>query len=130
MPAMLMQHVTDPAEEIVDRIGDLSEFIVPGNKVLLGIYMRPQKTKSGIELPDNYLDEDRFQGKACLVLKKGPVAFTGSWKVEGLNPDVGDWVAVRPSDGLKIDIRSAKGHCILVEDSQIQLVIPAPDVVF
>lgn len=130
MPLMAMSHDADPAEEIIDRIGDLSEFVVPANKVLIGIYMRPAKTTSGIHLPDKYREEDVWQGKAGVVLKRGPTAFTGSWKVEGLDPQVGEWVAFRPSDGLKIDIRSKDGHCVLVEDAQIQMVIPAPDLIF
>ncbi len=130
MPVMEMVHVVDPAEQLVARIGDLSEFVVPSNKVLVGIYMRPEKTKGGVILTDTYRDEDLYQGKAGLVLKRGPTAFTGSWKVEGLDPAVGDWVAFRPSDGLKIDIRSKEGHCILIEDTQVQMVIPAPDLVF
>lgn len=130
MPVMEMVHITDPADSIIDRVGDLSEFVVPANKVLIGIYMRPEKTKGGVILTDQYRDEDRFQGKAGLVLKRGPTAFSGSWKVEGLDPQPGEWVAFRPSDGLKIDIRSKEGHCILIDDTQVQMVIPTPDVVF
>lgn len=132
MSVMQMQHYVDPVEEIQERIGDLSEIIVPFNKLLVGIYMRPNLTKSGIVLPDQVRDEDRYQGKAGVILKKGPMAFKDDdhVKFHGLNPDVGDWIAFRPSNGMKIDIRSKDGHCILLSDTQVELVIPAPDMVF
>jgi hypothetical protein len=130
MPVMAMQHYADPAEEIIDRIGDLSDVVVPGNKVLLGIYMRPSQTKSGLHLPDKYREEDLYQGKAALVLKCGPAAFKGDWRTEGFDPKPGDWVAFRPSDGFKIDIRSPEGHCILLVDTAVRLIIPAPHLVF
>ena len=132
MPLMVMEHYTDPADDITDRIGDLSEFFVPLNKVLVGIYIRGDTTKGGIIIPDQTRDEDRYQGKAGLILKKGPIAFVDDDRVKfhGLNPDVGDWVMFRPSNGLKVDIRSKVGHCILLADTQIELVIPAPDLVF
>lgn len=130
MPVMQMKHDIDPAEDIIDRVGDLSEVAIPLNKVLVGIYMRPAKTTSGIHLPDEIRDEDRYQGKAGLILKKGPMAFVDDEKVQfsGLDPQVGDWVAFRPSNGLKIDIR--KVHCILLSDTHIEMAIPTPDMIF
>jgi co-chaperonin GroES (HSP10) len=127
-----MQHDTDPAEDTIERIGDLSEFEVPLNKVLVGIYMRPARTKSGIELPDNYRAEDIYQGKAGLVLKCGPLAFVDDERIKfnGFKAEPGEWVLFRPSDGLKLDIRSAEGHCILLSDTQVLMKIPAPDLVF
>ena len=130
MPQMAMQHDTDPAEKIFDEVGDLSEIEVPLNKILVGIYMRPEKTASGIILADSSRDEDIYQGKAGLVLKKGPIAFKDDKSVQfhGLDPQVGDWIAFRPSNGLKIDIR--KVHCILLNDLQVELVIPTPDMIW
>ena len=127
-----MENVNDPVEETIERTGDLSEFEVPLNKVLVGIYLRPSKTKGGIELPDKYRDEDIYQGKAGLVLKCGPLAFVDDDRVafNGFKAEPGDWVMFRPSDVLKLDIRSKDGHCILLTDTQIQMKIPAPDLVF
>lgn len=132
MPLMEMVHVEDPSDALVNKIGDLSEFEVPLNRVLIGIYMRPEKTKGGVILTDKYRDEDRYQGKAGLILKRGPLAFVDDDRVKfnGFDPKPGDWVMFRPSDGMKVDIRAADGHCILLTDTQVQLVIPAPDVVF
>lgn len=132
MPQIEMVHVTDPADDVIDRIGDLSDFVVPFNKVLVGIYVRPEKTKGGLILTDQYRDEDKYQGKAGLILKRGPMAFVDDDRVKfnGLDPQVGEWICFRPSDGMKLDIRHKEGHCILLSDVQVQLVIPAPDLVF
>lgn len=137
MPLMTMQHDEDPAEKLINEIGDLSEFIVPFNKILVGLYVRPNKMKikgtdKVFHLSDETVKEDLYQGKAGLILKKGPMAFVDDDRVKfnDLRPDVGDWIAFRPSAGLKIDIRSKDGHCILLRDTEVELVIPAPDVVF
>jgi co-chaperonin GroES (HSP10) len=132
LPVLEMVHDVDPVEETINRIGDLSYFIVPFNKILVGIYMRPEKTKSGLILTDQYREEDRFQGKAGLILKRGPMAFIDDDRVKfnGLDPQVGDWVVFRPSDGMKLNIRHKEGYCILLTDTQVQLVIPTPDLVF
>jgi len=132
MPVLEMVHTEDPVDEVIDRIGDLSEIVVPFNKILVGIYMRSGKTKGGVILTDQYRDEDKWQGKAGLILKRGPMAFVDDDRVKfnGLDPQVGEWICFRPSDGMKLDIRHKEGHCILLQDIQVQLVIPAPDLVF
>ena len=132
MPLREMVHVADPVDETLERVGDLSEFEIPLNKVLVGIYMRSGKTKSGIIVPDSVRDEDRYQGKAGLVLKCGPLAFVDDERIKfnGFKAEPGEWVLFRPSDGLKLDIRSAEGHCILLSDTQVLMKIPAPDLVF
>jgi len=132
MPLMTMSHTIDPVEEITERIGDLSEFEVPLNNILVGIYMRPQMTTGGILLTDDTRREDLYQGKAGLVLKCGPLAFVDDEHVKfnGFCPKPGDWVAFRSSDGLKLDVRSKDGHCILLKDTQVKLLIPAPDLIF
>lgn len=132
MPLMQMQHDIDPAEALIDKIGDLSEFVVPFNKILVGIYIHSGRTKGGVYLADETGSESRWQGKAGLILKRGPMAFVDDDRVKfnGLDPQVGEWIAFRPSDGMKIDIRGKDGHCILLTDTQVQLVIPAPDLVW
>jgi co-chaperonin GroES (HSP10) len=133
MPLRLMDHGgVDPAEELRERIGFIEDFQVPLNQVLLGIYMMPEKTKSGLFLADDTREESKWQGKACLVLKMGPIAFQDDEKFSfhGFAPTVGDWVVVRPSDGMKIDINQPKGHCMLVSDTQIKMIIPSPDAVW
>lgn len=130
MPAMQMVHDTDPADPIKKKIGDLAKFELFGNQVLIGIYERPEKTKSGIYLSDQTRHEDRHQGKAGLVLKKGPTAFVSddNYDFKGQNVDIGDWVAIFVSDGRQIVINGQL--CRLVEDQYIRIKVPAPDTIF
>lgn len=130
MPQMLMAHETDPAKDIWRTVGDLSQFEIFGNHILLGVYLRPVKTKSGIYLSDTTRKEDEAQGKSGLVLKLGPAAFVSddNYTFTNQKVEVGDWVAIFVSDGRKLMI--GKQLCRLVEDQHIRLKIPAPDVVF
>ena len=136
MPLMKMEHTVDPKKEIMDRLGDYMEAIeVMGEDVLLGVYVRPQKTASGIYLTDNARQEDEYQGLACLVLKMGPLAFVEDEDhVYGpRKPKVGDWVAVRKSEGFSFKVgRSSKEAqpCRLMKESGVRLVISEPDMVW
>ena len=40
--------------------------------VVVAIFVRPNRTAGGIELPDNYRDEDVFQGKTGLIIAGAP----------------------------------------------------------
>ena len=130
MPHMFMDHETDPKQTVLEKIGDLSEFPVANNQVLVAIYIRPEKTKSGIVLPDNYRDEDRYQSKAALVVKKGPLAFREVEPQWFLDFEIGlhDWVVFRPSDGWAISVNGVP--CRMVEDTSIKMRIPSPDVIW
>lgn len=131
MPQMAMHHDEDPAKLIINKIGKvLDEVVLFGNQVLLGVYERPKMTKSGIHLSDQTRGEDKYQGKAALVLKKGPFAFVSDANYDFRGQDVkeGDWVAIFVSDGRPLILN---GQLVrLVEDQWIRLKIPAPDVVF
>lgn len=127
MPVMKMQHEKDPKQDIFDRLGDLSSFELVDNRVLMAIYIRPKKTAGGIMLTDKYVDEDKFQGKACLVVKVGPHAYSpepGSL-FEPSDLQVGDWVIVRSSDGMNISIRGVE--CKIIRDDVTMMRIPQPD---
>jgi co-chaperonin GroES (HSP10) len=130
MPLTKMLHTVDPVREILKKIGDLSKFEVMHNDVLIGIYERPEKTQGGILLTDKTRQEDEYQGKAGLVLKKGPLAFVSDENYDFKGQDVkpGDWVAIWISDGRKIKINDQL--CRMVEDRYIRLKIPAPDQVY
>lgn len=133
MPQRTMVHEVDPAHQIWDAIGGakgLGGFKVMHNDVLIAVYIRPEKTKSGIILSDQTRREDEMQGKAGLVLKKGPLAFVSdeNYDFKGQDVEPGDWVAIWVSDGRKIVINGVL--CRMVEDRWIRLKIPAPDAVF
>lgn len=132
---MEMVHAEDPRKKIFDKIGmkklgKLPGFELFGNKVLIGIYERPDKTKSGVYIPDQTRKEDEHQGKAGLVLMSGPTAFVSddNYDFSGMKAELGDWVSIFISDGKKIVINGQL--CRIVEDQHIVLKIPAPDSVF
>ena len=131
MPAMLMEHLEDPAKLIKKKIGKIvDEITIYGNYILLGVYERPEKTKSGLYLGDKTRGEDQHQGKAGLVLKKGPTAFVSdaNYDFKGQNVGVGDWVSIWVSDGRQLYVNGQL--CRLVEDQHIRLKIPTPDSVY
>lgn len=125
-----MVHATDPGHEIRAAIGDLDGFEVMHNQILVGVYIRPEKTAGGIILADQTRNEDRFQGKAGLVLKKGPLAFRDDEanKFHGQDVQVGDWVCYRVSDGWPIKINGVL--CRLLEEVHVKARIAAPDMVY
>lgn len=130
MPASLMVHASDPADQLRAQVGDVSKIEILHNQILVAVYIRPEKTKGGIFLSDQTRNEDRYQGKAGLVLKKGPLAFVDddANKFHGQNVEVGDWVFYRVSDGFPLILNGTL--CRLLEEVHVKGKIPSPDVVF
>ncbi|MDE2106105.1 MAG: hypothetical protein KGL39_53275 [Patescibacteria group bacterium] len=135
MPLVRMQHDVDPKKEIQDRMEPFLDGItVLGADVLLGVYVRPEKTKGGIHLTQQYRQEDEYQGLACVILKMGPVAFLedDDHKYD-VKPKVGDWVAVRKSEGFSFKIGASSGDvqpCRLMNERGVRLIISEPDMVW
>jgi co-chaperonin GroES (HSP10) len=135
MPPMIMQHDEDPREKIFKKVGLTKAGTIPGfellgNRVLLGVYERPNVTKTGIHLADVTRAEDQHQGKAAVVLMKGASAFVSDdyYDFHGENVAVGDWVSLWVSDGRRIVINGQL--CRIIRDQDINMKIPAPDSVF
>lgn len=129
MPHMLMSHDVDPKEAILQEIGDLSTVELFHNQVLLAVYIRPEKTKSGLILTDSHRDEDRYQSKVGLLVKRGPMAFEqdGNW-FQGLTFEDHDWLVFRPSDGWSITVNGVL--CRIFDDINIKGRVPHPDAVW
>lgn len=129
MPHMIMSHEEDPKNKILEDLGDISEIELFHNQVLLAVYLRPQKTKSGLYLTDKHVDEDRFQSKVGLLVKSGPQAFEqdGNW-FSGLNFAKHDWLVFRPSDGWSITVNGVL--CRIFDDINIRGRVPHPDAVW
>jgi len=130
MPPMVMQHEVDPAEKLRKEIGDISNVEIFNNQILVAVYIRPQKTKSGIYLADRTVDEDRHQSKIGLVLKKGPAAFideSENW-FKDVEINEGDWVIFRPSDGWQITVSNVL--CRMLEDTVVRGKVSSPDCVW
>lgn len=131
MPQMAMVHPVDPREQLLNDIGDISGFEIYNTQVLLGIYERPEFTKGGIALPQKYRQEDQYQGKAMLILAIGSAAFTEgdeNWRGGAEPPKVGDWIAIRPSDGWPISINGKL--CRMITTGAVRMKIPAPDAIW
>lgn len=130
MPHMVMDHTVDPKNSIIEKIGDISGFDVYQNQVLCAIYIRPEKTKSGLYMTDANRDEDKIQGKIGLVMKLGPVAFdddSGKW-FEGVNVDLQDWIVFRPSDGWPVTVNGVL--CRMINDNNVRGKVTHPDMVW
>jgi len=133
----------DPAKALRDAAGDLHEIEVFHNLVLAATYIAPPKVLKGpngedvqLHLPDRSLAEDRFQGKAYLVLQVGPTAFKDAAGVAfgGKTVKPGDWIVARPSDGFELfkgDAGSKEGASVrLFEDVHIKGRISDPTVIY
>jgi co-chaperonin GroES (HSP10) len=127
---MVMTHNTDPKQDLIDKVGNIDDIEIFNNKILVAVYVRPEKTKSGIYLPDAHRDEDKVQGKVGLVMKMGPEAFddpNGTW-FNGIKVNSGDWVVFRPSDGWSITINGVL--CRMLDDTNVRGRIRQPDQVW
>lgn len=130
MAHMEMDHVIDPKKELLDRLGDMSSVELFNNQVLCAVYIRPQKTKSGIYLSEKTVDEDRFQGKVGLLVAKGHVAFedeSGQW-FNHATFKLHDWLVFRPSDGWSVTVNGVL--CRVMSDTQVKARIASPDQVW
>lgn len=147
MPATALKRAEpalDPLKQrIIDKIGDLSGFEIAQNEVLLGIYMRDEVSPGGIIMVASTLKEDRFQGKANLVLKIGSACRfvrtdPNTGVTYGIPIAVHDWVMLRPSDTWAFDYTPKPESqdlkdfvpCRLVFDDQIRAKIPHPGAVW
>jgi co-chaperonin GroES (HSP10) len=130
-----MQHDVDPAQKIytqigITKLGEVPGYTLHGNRVLVGIYERPEKLASGILLTDKTRQEDEHQGKAALVLMMGHSAFISDDHFD-FGPDnvkPGDWIALWITEGRKIIINGQL--CRIIRDQDINMKIPAPDSVY
>lgn len=128
--ALKMVHEKDPKQALIEKTKGLIDGIkMQGNRVLVAIYIRPEKTAGGLFLPDKTRDEERYQGKAGLILAAGPTAFNDDkWWPVGQKPQVGDWVLFNIGDTRRFIVGDT--DCRWLEDSFVSAVIPQPDMVY
>jgi len=127
MPPRMMEHDTDPKLVLKEQIGNTDSFEIYNNQILIAVYIRPQKTKTGIYLPDSIVAEDQFQSKVGLVLKKGPAAFEGddSLWFKDMKIELDDWIVFRPSEGWAITVNGVL--CRMLDDTSVRGKIDVPD---
>ena len=127
MSNIAMLHKRNPKEVLLEQAGDISKIEVFNMQVLVAVYIRPEQTKSGLFLSDRARDEDRYQSKVGLIIRKGPTAFVdkdGEW-FSGLDIKEGDWIVFRPSDGWNITVNGTL--CRMLDDMSVRARIENPD---
>ena len=115
----------DPAQKLLNELGDTSGIELLHNQVLVAIQLEPEKTKGGIILTPRTRDEGKYQSKLGLVIMKGPKAFvsTEEWSFPDIS--VGEWILFRPSDGWNIDVN--KVPCRILTDTSVKGRVANPD---
>jgi co-chaperonin GroES (HSP10) len=130
--AVAMLHTVDPKQEIMEALGPYLADVQPlGTEVLLAVYIRPERTRGGLLLTENQgmRKEDLHQGKVCLVLAMGELAFSedATHRWGGITPKVGDWVAINVGDTWAFELGNRR--CRVVEDVDVRLILKQPDIV-
>lgn len=121
----------DPKKAIMEAVAPKLSGVTPmGDMVLIGTYIRPQKTAGGIIRPDSNVQEDVWQGKVGLVLKLGQDAFedTADYGFNGQRVDIGEWCVYKGGDAWSLMVNGYP--CRLVRDVNIKLKIDDPSVIF
>lgn len=129
MPAaktIQLAQAADPKRALIEALGDLSNVALFSGRVLVAIYIAPEKTAGGIIRPGTNVKEDVWQGCVGLVVKKGARAFQddGDTKFHGQDVAVGDWVTFRRGDAKRIQVRGV--DCLIIEDTVLDMVIDDP----
>jgi co-chaperonin GroES (HSP10) len=121
---------SDPRQALHDAVGDLNGIELFHNQILVAIFVRPEKTAGGIIRPGMNVQEDEYQGKVGLVVKKGPSAFLDSESedFQGQNVALGDWVVFRVGDGWQLTIRDTA--CRILTDRTVRMKIRNPGDIF
>lgn len=126
-----LSRATDQRQEFAQRVGDLSKIDLMANRVLVGIYIEPEKTSGGIIMPEKTVKESVWQGSVGLVLKKGPTAFVDEPETNtyfhGQDVEVGQWVVFHPGDARRVQINGV--DCRMVEDTTISMAVEDPNVI-
>jgi co-chaperonin GroES (HSP10) len=119
--ATLKQLLKDPLAE---------ELRVLHSQVLVMGYVAPARSKGGIILTDNRVEEDRFQGNVGLVVGLGKGAFKDD-NIAQFNGDslkIGDWVMYVAADGISMFIREVP--CRLFSDTRILMKVTSPEIYY
>lgn len=125
-----ISQASDPMAAIIKAVGDISKLKVASDLVLLGTYIRNEKTAGGIIRPHDVLKEDEYQGKVGLVLKAGPMAY-GDWEDDELRGHLAKlhtWVVYQIKDAWPVQINGTA--CRFVPYEKIRAQIPNPSMVF
>jgi hypothetical protein len=120
----------NPRQAIIDAVGSLDGQIVFSDLVLVGTYIRNEKTSGGIIRPTEVLKEDEYQSKVGLVLKAGPLAYA-DWEddaVRGHNARIYTWVVFAIKDTWPVQINGTP--CRFVPYDKLRMRLTDPTLVF
>lgn len=119
----------NPKQAILSAVSNLDAVEIFGDIVLLGTYIRPEKTAGGIIRPTENVVEDVWQGKVGLVLKLGTSAFmdTPDYSFQGQSVQPGDWVVYNIGDTRTLNVNGYP--CRYVRDFHIKMRVKDPSVV-
>lgn len=123
----IVEAASDPKAALLKELGDISDQRVLHSQVLVATFAGSKyHPGTSILRTDRDLQEQQFQGSIALIIALGPTAFKydGQFPYEGPKPVVGDWVLVRPSDGLQLSIRQVP--CRLFDSDLIRMVVADP----
>lgn len=127
-----ISQAADPKKAILAAVGDLSKQEVFTDLVLVGTFIRNERTAGGIIRPSDNVKEDEYQGKVGLVLAAGPDAHGYSGVTgepdSGPNAAVGSWVVYAIRDGWPVQINGTP--CRFVPYSKLRMRITDPNLVF
>lgn len=118
-------------QRIFEEIGDLSDVRIPLNRILVAIWVRPEKHGS-IILTLQTIDEDKWQGVSALVVGMGSHCYEDNPDIAWRDDDrvsIGDWVLFRRGEGFRLRVWGRE--CVMLNgETAVKMVIPRPDVVF
>ena len=96
-----------------------------GYRLLVIPYYMPEKTKSGVYIPNQTRDRESFATVAAYVVKVGPDAYKDAARFpNGPSCKEGDFVIVRPNSGTRLKIHGREFR--IINDDSVEAVVEDP----
>ena len=124
-------YALDPKKVIIDFLANHADTLdISCDKLLVVTYRRPEKTAGGIIMTQSALDEDKFQGKAGLVVKIGSLAFKDDARINhgGFKADLHDWITYRSVHGYEQEFCGL--HCRVLKDENVIMKVTDPTLIW
>jgi hypothetical protein len=120
-------------DEIWNSLGtSLHSLDIMFNRILVAIYVRPERSSGGVYFAQQTKEEDLWQGKVGLVLKMGDDAFkddpAGGYYFGGQRAVVGEWVVFKIGDTWDLLVNDVP--CRLIEDAHIKIKAADPRIIY
>lgn len=125
-----LSQAKNPKLAMIAAVGDLTSVDVLSDMVLVGTYIRNERTIGGIIRPQENVKEDEHQGKVGLVLKAGPLAYA-DWEDDdsrGDNARLHSWVVYQGTHTWPLQLNGVP--CRLVPYEKLRMRLTDPTLVF